>query len=81
LWVRADPVPTQRKEQSGKHLVEHSQQIMNHFWISIFPGIGTSKVVTWQAHVDDKISSKEAAYGMIMGIDLMTSIGITVDCE
>jgi hypothetical protein len=37
--------------------------------------------VTWQAHVDDKTSTKEAAYDIIMGIDLMTSIGITVDCE
>jgi hypothetical protein len=46
-----------------------------------FPEISTSKVVTWQVHVDDKTSSKEATYGMIMGMDLMTSIGITVDCE
>jgi hypothetical protein len=46
-----------------------------------FPEISTSKVVTWQAHVDDKTSSKGAAYDMIMGMDLMTSIGITVDCE
>jgi hypothetical protein len=46
-----------------------------------FPAISTSKVVTWQAHVDDKTSSKEAAYDMIMGMDLMTSIGDTVDCE
>jgi hypothetical protein len=46
-----------------------------------FPEISTSKVVTWQAHVDDKTASKEAAYDMIMGMDLMTSIGITVDCE
>jgi hypothetical protein len=46
-----------------------------------FPEISTSKVMTWQAHVDDKTSSKEAAYDMIMGMDLMTSIGITVDCE
>jgi hypothetical protein len=46
-----------------------------------FPQISTSKVVTWQAHVDDKTSSKEAAYDMIMGMDLMTSIGISVDCE
>jgi hypothetical protein len=40
-------------------------------------------VVTWQAHVDDKTPSKEAAYDMIMGMgmDLMTSIGITVDFE
>jgi hypothetical protein len=47
-----------------------------------FPELSTSKVVTWQAHVDDKTSSKEAAYdNMIMGMDLMKSIGITVDCE
>jgi hypothetical protein len=38
-------------------------------------------VATWQAHIDDKISSKEAAYDMIMGMDLIISIGITVDCE
>jgi hypothetical protein len=37
--------------------------------------------VIWQAHVDDKTSSSEAAYDMIMGMDLRTSIGISVDCE
>jgi hypothetical protein len=46
-----------------------------------FPEISTSKVVTWQAHVDDKTSIKEAAYYVIMGMDLMTSIGIKVYCE
>jgi hypothetical protein len=46
-----------------------------------FPELSTSKVVTWQSHVDDKTSSKEAGYDVIMGMDLMTSIGITVDCE
>jgi hypothetical protein len=46
-----------------------------------FPELSTSKLVTWQAHVDDKTSSKEAAYDMNMGIYLMTSIVITVDCE
>jgi hypothetical protein len=46
-----------------------------------FPELSTSKVVTWQARVDDKTSRKEAAYDMIIGMDLMTSIGITVDCE
>jgi hypothetical protein len=43
-----------------------------------FPVLSTSKVVTWQTRVDDKTSSKEAAYDMIMDMDLMTSIGITV---
>jgi hypothetical protein len=46
-----------------------------------FPELSTSKVVTWQVHVDDKTSSNEAAYDIIMGMDLMISIGITVDCE
>jgi hypothetical protein len=46
-----------------------------------FPELSTSKVVTWQAHVDDKTSSKEAAYDMIMGVYLTTPIGITVHCE
>jgi hypothetical protein len=66
LLLKADPVPTQRKEQSGKHLELQ---------------ISTSKVVTWQARVDDKTSSKEAEYVMMLGMDLMTSKGITVDCE
>jgi hypothetical protein len=46
-----------------------------------FPALITVKVVTWQAHVDDKTSSKESAYYMIMGMDLMTSIGITIDYD
>jgi hypothetical protein len=46
-----------------------------------YPENITGKVVTWQAHVDDNTSIKEAAYDMIMGMDLMTSIGITVDFE
>jgi hypothetical protein len=49
---------------------------MDPFWIS-----NPSEVVTWQAHVDYKTSSKEVAYDMIMGIYLMKSIGIAVDCE
>jgi hypothetical protein len=46
-----------------------------------FPELSTSKVVTWQANVADKTSSEEAAYDMIMGMDFMTFIGITIDCE
>jgi hypothetical protein len=46
-----------------------------------FPEISTIKVVTWQSHVDDKTSSKEVEYDMIMGMDLITYIVITVNCE
>jgi hypothetical protein len=46
-----------------------------------FPEISTIKVVTWQAHIYDKTSIKEAAYDMLMGMDLITSIGITIYCE
>jgi hypothetical protein len=35
------------------------------------PELSTSKVVTWQAHVDDKTFSNEVVYDMIMGMDLM----------
>jgi hypothetical protein len=45
-----------------------------------FPEISTSKVVTLEAHVDDKTTSMEAAYDMIKGMYLMTYIGITVYC-
>jgi hypothetical protein len=31
--------------------------------------------------VDDKTSSKDAAYDIIMGMDLMTSIATTIECE
>jgi hypothetical protein len=37
--------------------------------------------VTWQAHLDDNNSSKEADYDMTMGMDLMTSIVVAVECE
>jgi hypothetical protein len=50
-------------------------------WDFKLPELSTSKLVTWQAHVDNKASRNEEAYDMIMGMDLMTSIGITVDCE
>jgi hypothetical protein len=50
-------------------------------WDFKFPELSISKEVTWQAHVDEKTLSKEAVYDMVMGMDLMTSIGITVDCE
>jgi hypothetical protein len=46
-----------------------------------FPEISTSKVVTCKAHVDDKTSSKEAAYDLIMGMDLIAFIVITLDCD
>jgi hypothetical protein len=38
-----------------------------------FPELSDSKVVTWQARVDDESSSKEAAYDMIMGMDQILS--------
>ena len=46
-----------------------------------FPELCTHKTVTWICHVDDKTSSKEAAYDMILGMDLMTSLGIVIDTK
>jgi hypothetical protein len=81
LWVKAEPVSTQRKEPSEKTLGGKFTTDYESLLDFKFPEVSTSKVVTWKAHVDDKTSSKEAAYDMIMGMDLLTSIGITVDYE
>jgi hypothetical protein len=39
----------------------------------------TSKMVTWIVHVDQKTSHEKAAYDMIIGMDLMTTISIFVN--
>jgi hypothetical protein len=80
FWVRAELVPTQKKTKwktLGGTFTTNYESLLDFK----FPELSTSKVVTWQAHVDDKTSSKEASYDMIMGMYLMTSIGITVYCE
>jgi transposase InsO family protein len=46
-----------------------------------FPELTTSKSVTWICHVDDKTSQKQSQYDMIIGMDLMTEIGIMVDTQ
>jgi hypothetical protein len=78
VWARAEPVPKTKKRTKWKMLggtfTTNYESLLNLKFLKI----SISKVVTWQAHVDDKTSSKELAYDMIIGIDLMTSIGITV---
>ena len=44
-----------------------------------FPELSESKAVTWICHVDATTKSEEAQYDMIIGMDLMTSIGIVVN--
>ena len=44
-----------------------------------FPELSTSKSVTWTCHVDEKTDPKQAAYDMILGMDLLTELGIVVD--
>ena len=46
-----------------------------------FPELSNSKTVTWICHVDDKTSPERACYDMILGMDLMTHIGMFVDTE
>jgi antitoxin component of RelBE/YafQ-DinJ toxin-antitoxin module len=79
-----EPVQIQRKEKKRKKWKTLGGTFTTNYESLLdfkFPELSTRKMVTWQAHVDDKISSKEAAYHMIMGMDLMTSIRIMVDCE
>jgi hypothetical protein len=44
-----------------------------------FPELAPNKKITWIMHVDDKTSREKALYDMIIGMNLMTEIGITVD--
>ncbi len=44
-----------------------------------FPELSTDKKVTWIAHVDDKTNHEHASYDMIIGMDLMTELGIYVN--
>ena len=45
------------------------------------PELSTDKKVTWIMHVDDKSSPKTALYDMILGMDLLTEIGLFVNTE
>ena len=42
------------------------------------PEFSTNKRVEWVCHVDDTTDSKSAQYDMIIGIDLMTDIGLDI---
>ena len=44
-----------------------------------FPELAPNKMITWIMHVDDKTPKEKALYDMIIGMNLMTEIGITVD--
>ena len=46
-----------------------------------FPELDSNKKVTWACHVDDHTTPSTSAYDMIIGMDLMTNIGIYVDTE
>jgi hypothetical protein len=81
LWVREEPVQNTKKRTKWKTLGGTFTTNYESLLDFNFTEISTSKVVTWQAHVDDKTSSKEVAYDMIMGMYLMKSIVITVDSE
>ena len=46
-----------------------------------FPELNTDKKVTWVCHVDETTKEEHALYDMIIGMDLMTAIGIYVDTD
>ena len=46
-----------------------------------FPELNTDKKVTWVCHVDETTKPEHALYDMIIGMDLMTAIGIYVDTD
>ncbi len=46
-----------------------------------FPELDPNKKVTWVTHVDSKTDQEHALYDIIIGMDLMTEIGIFVNTE
>ena len=46
-----------------------------------FPKLSTTKLVTWACHVDENASTETSLYDMIVGMDLLTEIGLYVDTE
>ena len=46
-----------------------------------FPELNVDKKVTWVCHVDETTNREQALYDMIIGMDLMTAIGIYVDTD
>jgi hypothetical protein len=46
-----------------------------------FPELSNDKKVTWICHVDDKTDHKTASYDIIIGMDLMTDVGIYIDTK
>jgi len=44
-----------------------------------FPELSTTKSVSWICHVDHKTDPKTAQYDLIIGMDLMTDIGIYIN--
>ncbi len=46
-----------------------------------FPEFSTDKTVHWKVHVDQITDPSKAAFDMIIGMDLMTELGIYVNTE
>ena len=47
-----------------------------------FNEFSTSNEVLWKFHVDEKkLSDKSLGYDVIMGLDLMTKLGIFINCK
>ena len=44
-----------------------------------FPELDSQKVVTWVAHVDETTEAKTSPYAMIIGMDMLTEIGLVVN--
>ena len=44
-----------------------------------FPELSTDKTIQWVCHVDETTDPKETQYDLILGMDLMTEIGIYIE--
>jgi hypothetical protein len=69
-------------ESETRNMDNHRRKIFNQAKSAIgflFPELAPNKNITWIMHVDNKTSKETALYDMIIGMNLMTEIGTTVD--
>ena len=45
----------------------------------MFPELDQRKIISWSFHVDENDTPNDAGYDMIIGMDLMTELGLYVD--
>ena len=68
--------PTQWNTMGGQFITKRKALIDFKF-----PELDNNKKITWICHVDERTSPDDALYDIIIGMDLMTELGIYINTE